>query len=236
MTPAARIAAAIELLAAIEAEPKRPADAVANDFFRARRFIGSGDRRSVSDRVWRVLRAFRRLRWWLAGGPEAAAAEPAPPAARRACWSPASLLTEGGRLARPRQAFSGDRFAPAPLSHAETTPLARIGHHTLDHPAMPEAVRFDISDWLLPRLAERFGPDLPAEMAAILGKAPLDLRANLLKTSREDASAALAREGMAGSADPLLSLGLADRGPPPDRLRSRFPVAAWWKFRTRAAS
>ena len=65
MTPAARMAASIELLTEIDDKPRRPADAVANDFFRARRFIGSGDRRAVSDRVWRVLRARRRLAWWI---------------------------------------------------------------------------------------------------------------------------------------------------------------------------
>ncbi|MGH7210877.1 MAG: RsmB/NOP family class I SAM-dependent RNA methyltransferase, partial [Acetobacteraceae bacterium] len=54
MTPAARIAAAVELLAGIEGAPRRPADAVAHEFFRARRFIGSGDRRAVSERAWRV--------------------------------------------------------------------------------------------------------------------------------------------------------------------------------------
>ena len=40
MTPAARLAATIDLLDAVDAAPRRPADAVANDFFRARRFIG----------------------------------------------------------------------------------------------------------------------------------------------------------------------------------------------------
>ena len=65
MTPAARLAASIELLVAINDGPRRPADAVANEFFRARRFIGSGDRRAVSDRAWRVLRSRRRLDWWI---------------------------------------------------------------------------------------------------------------------------------------------------------------------------
>ena len=59
MTPAARLAAAIDLLTEVDDAPRRPADAVANDFFRGRRYIGSGDRRAVSDRVWRVLRARR---------------------------------------------------------------------------------------------------------------------------------------------------------------------------------
>jgi 16S rRNA (cytosine967-C5)-methyltransferase len=61
VTPSARIAAAIELLAAIAAAVSKPADAVANAFFRARRFIGSGDRRAISERVWTVLRTRRRL-------------------------------------------------------------------------------------------------------------------------------------------------------------------------------
>ena len=65
MTPAARIAAAIDLLEVIEGAPARPADAVASDFFRSRRYIGSGDRRAVSERVWTVLRGRRRLGWWL---------------------------------------------------------------------------------------------------------------------------------------------------------------------------
>ena len=60
MTPAARIAGAIDLLAAIEAAPRKPADAVANDFFRNRRYIGSGDRRAVSEQAWTVIRARRR--------------------------------------------------------------------------------------------------------------------------------------------------------------------------------
>ena len=41
MTPAGQLAAAIDLLGEIEADA-RPADAVANSFFRNRRFIGAG--------------------------------------------------------------------------------------------------------------------------------------------------------------------------------------------------
>ncbi len=131
MTPAARIAAAIDLLAAIEAAPNRPADGVANDFFRSRRFIGSGDRRAVSDRVWRILRAWRRLSWWLARN----ACDPTP-----RLLVGASLMTEGWRLSGLEQTFSGGRFAPTPLSSVERRALARIEDHTLDHPDMPDPV------------------------------------------------------------------------------------------------
>ncbi len=201
MTPAARIAAVIDLLEIIEGAPKRPADAVAHDFFRARRYIGSGDRRAVSDRVWGILRTRRRLGWWL----------------RDAAVSPrllvaASLLLEGWTKTGVSQTFSGGQFAAAPLNRAETTALTPIEGHTLDHPAMPEAVRLEVPDWLLPYLTERFGASLPAEMAALSQPAALDLRVNLLKADREQALAALAAEGWDATPTKLSPWGLRIEG------------------------
>ena len=186
MTPAARIAAAIDLLEAVEDSPRRPADAVANDFFRARRYIGSGDRRAVSDRVWRVLRSRRRLAWWLEQAQ-------APPTARLLVAQ--SLLVEGWTLAAVSQAYSGGRFAPEVLRRAEYTALGKGEGHTLRHPSMPDAVALEIPDWILPRLQQRFGPALEAELAATDSEAPLDLRVNPLKATRDEAQAALAAEG-----------------------------------------
>ncbi len=40
--------------------------------------------------------------------------------------------------------------------------------------------------WLLDRLAARFGDDTPRQAAALLGRAPLDLRINTLKATRSD--------------------------------------------------
>jgi 16S rRNA (cytosine967-C5)-methyltransferase len=132
VTPAGRIAAAIDLLAAIEAAPARPADAVANDFFRGRRFIGSGDRRAVSDRVWRVLRTWRRLAWWLADKPTPR------------LLVAASLLLEGGSLADVMSAFTGGQFAPAVLAPSEQASLRRLQGRTLDHASMSDAVRLEL--------------------------------------------------------------------------------------------
>ncbi|MBS0639294.1 MAG: RsmB/NOP family class I SAM-dependent RNA methyltransferase [Proteobacteria bacterium] len=201
MTPAARIAAAIDLVAAIDAAPARPADAVANDFFRARRYIGSGDRRAVSERTWRVLRGRRRLDWWL----RAASATPR-------LLTAASLLLDGWALPGLREAFSGGRFAPAALDPAEMAVLQTIAGHTWDHPSMPDAVRLELPDWLLPPLQARFGPALAAEIAALSAEAPLDLRVNLLKTTREQAQAALAGEGWDARPTRLSPWGLRIEG------------------------
>ena len=215
MTPAARLAVAIELLAAIDSAPRKPADAVANAFFRDRRFIGSGDRRSVSERTWRVLRTRRRLSWWL---------ERAELRANPRLLVAASLLTEAWSLSGVDQAFSGGQYGPSHLNAEERAALAGIEHHTLDHPQMPGEVRAEVPDWIFPRLVARFGAALDAEMAAMEQPAPLDLRVNLLKSTREQAIAALALEGIEAVATPISPWGL--------RVAGRRPVTTGPAFRS----
>ncbi len=214
MTPAGRFAAAIELLEAIEHDA-RPADAVANEYFRRRQFIGSGDRRAISDRAWGALRAWRRVAWWLdrVGGE------------RSARLTVAGLaVLEGGAPEGVSRLFSGGRFAPLALSAAEATALQRLAGHTLDHPEMPEAVRFEVPDWVLPKLKARFGLGLEAEMRAMLTSAPLDLRVNLLCGTRAQAKTELAREGIAAEETRLSPWGL--------RVAGRRPVTTEATFRS----
>jgi 16S rRNA (cytosine967-C5)-methyltransferase len=203
VTPAARLAAAIELLTDVETLSHRPADAVANDFFRARRFIGSGDRRAVSDRVWRVLRTRRRLTWWLDRAGTA-------PTARMLVA--ASLLLEGWTAAGVAQSYSGGQYGPPPMLQQEAAAAAALEGHTLDHPEMPQPVRLEVPDWLLPHLLARFGEQLDAEISAMDTAAPLDLRINLLKATREQALAALAAEGLACEPTKLSPWGLRIEG------------------------
>lgn len=212
MTPVARIAAAIELLESVETLKNRPADAVANNFFRERRFIGAGDRRAVSEMVWSILRARRRLTWWLR--------DPAPPGVTVAAW----LLLDGWAMGDILQAYSGGRFSPAPLQPSEKARLVRLEGRSLDHASMSLAVRLELPDWLAPLLEERFGADLPAEMAAMGGNAPLDLRVNLLKATREQAQAALAAEGLDARPTPFSPWGL--------RIDGRRPVTTGAAFQT----
>ena len=203
MTPPARLAATIDLLAAIEAAPRRPADAVANSFFRERRYIGGGDRRDISDQVWFALRHWRRLEWWLQRGEGRATARLLPAAA---------AILEGRPVESLQRAYSGGRYAPDTLEPAELRVLRALEGHTIEHPEMPDAVRHEVPDWLLPLLAERFGPDLEGELAAMTGQAPLDLRVNLLKGSREQAHAALAEAGIETEPMALSPWGLRARG------------------------
>ena len=187
MTPAGQLAAAIDLLGLIEADP-RPADAVANHFFRTRRFIGGGDRRAVSTLVWGVLRTRRHLGWWLDY--------------HRVPHTPRLLLAvqalfSGQTPNKIAMAFLAGRYGPPALEPEEMAVLEKLSTRTLEHPDMPDAVKYEVPDWILPRLRAQFGPTLAAEMKAMGEPAPLDLRVNLLKGTREEALRSLAREGLA---------------------------------------
>ena len=214
MTPAGQLAAAIDLLGEIETDP-RPADAVANAFFRNRRFIGAGDRREVSTLTWGVLRARRHLGWWL----EKFGAQPTP----RLLLSAQAIFT-GMTPHKVAMAFTSGRYGPSPLSPEETATLEKFAGHTLEHPNMPDAVKYEVPDWILPRLAARFGDALEAEMRALGETAPLDLRVNALKSSREDAIAALAAERLQARPTPYSPWGL--------RLASRQSVTASASFQS----
>ena len=214
MTPAARIAATIELLEEVESAPRRPADAVANDYFRARRFIGSGDRRAVSERAWAVLRRRRRLDWWL----RQAGAEPTP----RLLTAAELLVGEGWCADGVAQVFSGGRFGPAPLDRGEAQAVRTLEGRSPEHPDMPDPVRLEVPDWMLPLLRATFGDRLAAELAAMGMPAPLDLRANLLKATRAEVRAALAEAGIESAPTPLSPWGL--------RVAGRRPVTATVPF------
>jgi 16S rRNA (cytosine967-C5)-methyltransferase len=207
VTPAARIQAAIDLLAAVEAEKRRPADAIANDFFRARRFIGGSDRRAVSDLAWGAIRQKLRLDWHLAR----LGAAPAP----RMVLAAQLMLGEGWPPQKLAGHFTGDRFAPAALDREEVDLVRRLAGETLVHADMPEGIALNLPDWAMAGLRDRFGARLAEEAAAMEGAAPLDLRANLLRTSRDSARLALAAEGITAAPTPLSPWGLriADRKP-----------------------
>src|SRR5271166_1895661 len=110
MTPAARVAAAIDILSEIEARRRPAADAL-KDWGLAHRFAGSGDRAAIAGLVYDALRR-KASSAWLMG--EA---------------SPRAVLI--GMLRRERglgvpdieALCGGARFAPSPLTDAEKTAL-----------------------------------------------------------------------------------------------------------------
>nr|WP_246513993.1 RsmB/NOP family class I SAM-dependent RNA methyltransferase [Neoroseomonas soli] len=187
---------------------RRPADAVASDFFRARRFIGGGDRRAVSEFAWGVVRQRLRLDWHLARIGMA----PTP----RLLLLAQMLLVDGVARQAAEAVFDGSHYGPPALDAAERRAAAALAGRALVDPAMSDSARLNLPDWVLPALAARFGKTLAREAAALESEAPLDLRANLLRTDRAAAAAALAAEGIASTPTPFSPWGL--------RLPARRPV------------
>ncbi|GEP06051.1 MFS transporter [Methylobacterium oxalidis] len=173
LTPAARCSAAIEVLADI-AERRRPAADALKDWGLAHRFAGSGDRAAIASLVYDALRR-RASAAWIMGEDSA-----------RAVLIGSLRLQQG--LAAPTIAalFSGERFAPAPLTEAERERLER-GNLA----EAPPEVAGDAPDWVLPSLGATLGDDLLPELRALGRRAPLDIRINTLKRGRADALAGL---------------------------------------------
>ena len=218
MTPAARIAATIELLDELLSF-SRPADQVVAGYLRLRRYIGSKDRRAILQWTYSCLRTHARLSWWLAHllgeSPEAQG-----PRARLLAML---MLVEGFKPAKISDLFAGGRFEPAPLSAAEQRLLKALQGRTLEHPDMPEAVRLEAPEWLMPYLRRAFPDGLEREMQALSEEAPVDLRVNRLKAQREELIPALHRQGLDVAPTVYSPLGL--------RMQGRSAVAASRAFR-----
>ena len=182
LTPAARCASAIEILADIM-ERRRPAADALKDWGLAHRFAGSGDRAGIASLVYDALRR-RASAAWIMGADTP-----------RALLLGSLRLQQG--LAAPSIAalFSGERFAPSPLDAGERT---RLETGTLDD--APPEVAGDAPAFALPDLRAALGDDLVPELKALARRAPLDLRVNTLRGSREDILPALEGYGAAPTA------------------------------------
>ncbi|AWN53430.1 RsmB/NOP family class I SAM-dependent RNA methyltransferase [Methylobacterium sp. 17Sr1-1] len=174
MTPGARLSAAIEVLADI-AERRRPVADALKDWGLAHRFAGSGDRATIATLVYDALRR-RASAAWIMG-------EDSPRAVLIG-----SLRLQRGLAARTvAELFTGERFAPAPLTESERE---RLETGTLSH--APVHVAGDVPEWVVPSLAAALGDDLLPELRALARRAPLDIRVNTLKATRDGTREALA--------------------------------------------
>jgi len=143
MTPQARVQAAIEVLDLVIAAARAngaPADRIVTDWFKSRRFAGSGDRRAVRDLVFRAIRACGDI-----------------PASGRAAML--RLAEDDAALAG---LFDGSRHAPGPIA-----------------PDEPVAASGVAPTWLVERLGQ--SGIAASDAAALLERAPLDVRVNTLR-------------------------------------------------------
>ena len=199
MTPHARVAAAIEILDEIARRPA-PADAVLAAYWRVRRYAGSRDRAAVADLVFRQFRARARMDWCLAQ----CRAEPD----SRLRILATLVLVDGLGDETVAGLFAGDVHAAGELSPAERAVARRLTRESPDSVDMPEAVRVECPPWAEDELRRGLGDSFAAALAALREPAPVDLRVNTLRGTREQALAALAGDGIEAVPTPYSPVGL----------------------------
>jgi 16S rRNA (cytosine967-C5)-methyltransferase len=172
---AGRLAAAIDVLTEIEIR-HRPVRLALKSWGDSARYAGAKDRAFVSGLVLDALRRRRSLAWRMG--------EESP----RAAVLGVAGLEWGWPAERVAEAAAEAPHGPGALNGAEQAALAS----PRDLAEAPAPVRGDYPDWLDASLTRAFG-DLRVEQAqALAERAPVDLRANRLKTGPGKTMKALA--------------------------------------------
>jgi 16S rRNA (cytosine967-C5)-methyltransferase len=217
MTPGARLEAAIQLLDTID-RGGAPADASVADYFRRHRFAGVKDRAAISEHIYAVLRFRAALDWWRGRMAPSLGAD------GRTRLLTALVLIQGWAPDDIKTACDGDRFRPRRLSGDEERLIDTIAGAKLVHRDMPPDVAGNYPAWLEPHLEAALGRALPREAEALNQQAALDLRVNPLKSDREKARAALAREHIDAARTKYSPVGL--------RVFERVPLATLAIFKS----
>ena len=178
---------ALEVLLKFEA----PADVALRRFFQAHPQLGRSDRGFIAETLFAIL---RRLRYFSAVVSE--------PSARRMFIAAANVLPAEERRDLTTALTASEREWLAALDYA---PRA----------ARPAAVQAELPDWLI----ERLRPSMTQSEVLAIGKAmqqtaPLDLRVNTLRATREEALAGLRESGIDATLTPYSPFGVRVVGKP----------------------
>jgi 16S rRNA (cytosine967-C5)-methyltransferase len=186
MTPGARVSSALELLNYAFTINEQPFDIVVNQYFKQRRYAGSQDRRTILEIVYGVLRNFYKLFY--------VTQEKLPHESAVRLYLIAYLkLHLHKEEAELNQLFSGDGYAPLPLTVFEQDFIKGLVEKTGGYPDWSEA---NVPEFLWPEFQSLFGAAALCEAQGLSQEATVDLRINLLKENRESVKKTLENEGI----------------------------------------
>lgn len=194
MREGGRLSAAIEVLEEI-ASRHRPASEALKDWGRAHRFAGAGDRHAIGTLVYDVLRRKNSL-------------------TQRMGSDAARVLVLGAlhdiwkRSPEDIARACSEEHGPGPLSDEERDVLSRT-----DAGEMPAYVAGDYPEWLNSSLERVFGARAAEEGQALAERAPVDLRANILKCDRPKLLKALEKFNAAAGPLSPWCVRIASTGP-----------------------
>lgn len=176
-------------------QSSRPADALLSGYLRKRKYLGARDRKFVAETIYGAL----RQHLWLDALAEKFLSEQGLPQKFRAVFILVFFLLEQdvAEIASLLSALQ-KRYA----FRSET--LERIAAFWTEHRALPEdnrpeslARRYAFPLWMTERLLETMSPEsVGALYAAMNAPAPIALRVNAMKTTREELQKKLQSEGV----------------------------------------
>ena len=180
MTPAARVQTTIELLDQM-LDGTAP-EKVLTGWARRSRFAGSKDRAAIRSFFFDALRCKRSYAAY--GG------------AMTGRGLMLGLLKD--QQIDPQTLFTGQGYGPTELTSDEG----------VSNTVLSRGEQLDLPDWLLPVFDASLGAEADATALALRHRAPVMLRANLLKGDRDAALAALAAEQIIAQAHPLATTAI----------------------------
>lgn len=170
----------------------QPADAVLSEFFRERRGLGVRERGFIAETAYAVLRRRRLLEKLV-----------------QPMVTPRRLI-----LAALTRVMGLSQRQLAEAITAEEA-LWLVSFRTQPEPVLTLAEQADLPDWLTERLRTRLSEEALLQLARGLNQgAPLDLRVNSIKATREDVLARLAADGIAAEACRYAPLGIRLKAKP----------------------
>jgi 16S rRNA (cytosine967-C5)-methyltransferase len=198
-----------EILGIILHSP-HPADSLIDQFFRARKYLGSHDRRFIAETAYGTLRHLRRCDWTVT----------------QACKVPSSELFPEDLLflqiaafhilERRQPALTAETLLPrikgSRLKDSLADVFARFENLTLPSSGDDAAsigITFSFPDWMVNRIVSEYGLDEAKAIFARLNQpAPLTVRVNTLQIEREKCQEVLRTQGIETVPTLLSPIGL----------------------------
>jgi 16S rRNA (cytosine967-C5)-methyltransferase len=188
MHPNALLEAATELVHRL-LRFEHPADRVVSEFFRESRSLGMRERHTLAETAYAVLRELALYRHLAQSG---------------------SGETERRLAILGWQGNAG--FLRAALSETELAWLERS--LAIDRGSLPSRLRHNLPDWLVERLQPALGDEFWKWADSVNQPAPLDLRVNIARASRDEVLARLRADGIDAEPTPYSPVGLRVAGKP----------------------
>lgn len=187
-----------------------PLDVQLSKYTKSRRYMGSKDRRAVADYVYGTMRDWGRLTWWQT----------------HAGLTPSALLAVLMHAAKTQSLeailamCNGEGHAPNTLDDGEQQCLKAAYESGFSHDEMPFYAQANMPEWLWEKWQAQYGKDALVEAQSYHVPAPVCLRVNTLKSTREKILHALSNAGIKAAPARYAAHGI--------ELSARFPSDAPW--------